>query len=78
VYIPIKVVRSNPANGEVYSIQHYMITFVSDLRQVGDFSGYSGYLYQKNDLHDKTEILLKVVLNTIALTLKINRDFQAY
>jgi len=30
-----KVVRSNPDHGEVYSIQHYVIMFVSDLRQVG-------------------------------------------
>ena len=29
---------------EMYSIQHYVITFVSDLRQVGGvFSGYSGH-----------------------------------
>ena len=28
---------SNPAHGEVYSIQHYVIKFVSDLRQVGGF-----------------------------------------
>jgi hypothetical protein len=26
-----------PRSGEVYSIQHYMIKFVSDLRQVGGF-----------------------------------------
>jgi len=26
-----KVVSSNPVNGEVYSIQHYVIKFVSDL-----------------------------------------------
>ena len=32
-----KVVSSNSAYGEVYSIQHYVIKFVSDLRQVGDF-----------------------------------------
>jgi hypothetical protein len=32
-----KVVSSNPANGEVYSIQHYVIKFVSDLRQIGGF-----------------------------------------
>jgi hypothetical protein len=32
-----KVVRSNPVHGEVYSIQHYVIKFVSDLRQ-GRFS----------------------------------------
>jgi hypothetical protein len=30
-------VSSNPVHGEVYSIQHYFIKFVSDLRQVGGF-----------------------------------------
>jgi hypothetical protein len=30
-------VDSNPVHGEVYSIQHYVIKFVSDLRQVGGF-----------------------------------------
>ena len=30
-------VSSNPAHGEVYSIQHYVIKFVSDFRQVGGF-----------------------------------------
>jgi hypothetical protein len=28
---------SNPVHAEVYSIQHYVIKFVSDLRQVGGF-----------------------------------------
>ena len=28
---------SNPVHGEVYSIQHYVITFISDLGQVGGF-----------------------------------------
>jgi hypothetical protein len=37
VPITTKVVRSNPADGEVYLIQHYPIKFVSDLRQVGGF-----------------------------------------
>ena len=32
-----KVVSSNPAHGEVYSILHYVIKFVSDLRQVCGF-----------------------------------------
>jgi len=32
-----KVMSSNPAHGEVYSIQHYVIKFVSDLRQVGGY-----------------------------------------
>ena len=35
--ITINVVSSNPVHGEVYSIQPYVIKFVSDFRQVGDF-----------------------------------------
>jgi hypothetical protein len=30
--ITTKVVSSNPVHGEVYSIQHYVIKFVSNLR----------------------------------------------
>jgi hypothetical protein len=37
VPITTNVVSSNPVHGEVYSIQHYFIKFVSDLRQVGGF-----------------------------------------
>ena len=37
VPITTKVVSSNPVHGEVYSIQHYVIKFVSDLRQIGGF-----------------------------------------
>jgi hypothetical protein len=37
VPITSKVVSSNPVNGEMYSIQHYVIKFVRDLRQVGGF-----------------------------------------
>ena len=32
-----KVVNSNPVHGDAYSIQRYVIKFVSDLRQVGAF-----------------------------------------
>ena len=63
----IKVVSSNPAHGEVYSIQHYVIKFVSDRSEV--FSGYSGSPPNKTDRHDITEIFLKVALNTINLNL---------
>jgi hypothetical protein len=37
--VPIitKVVRSNAAHIEVYTMQHYVIKFVSDLRLVGGF-----------------------------------------
>jgi hypothetical protein len=37
VHITTKVVSSNPVHGEVHTIQHYAIKFVSDLRQVGGF-----------------------------------------
>jgi hypothetical protein len=30
-------VSSNPIHGKVYSIEHYLIKFVSDLRQFGGF-----------------------------------------
>ena len=37
VPITTKGVISNPTHGEVYPIQHYVIKFVSFLRQVGGF-----------------------------------------
>jgi hypothetical protein len=37
VSITTNVVSSNPAYGEVSSIQHYVIKFNSDLQQVGGF-----------------------------------------
>jgi len=33
----IKFVSLNPVHSDVYSIQHYVIKFVSDFRQVGGF-----------------------------------------
>jgi hypothetical protein len=51
----------------VYSIQHYVIKFVSDLRQVGGYPGTPVSSTNKTDCHDITEILLKVALNTITL-----------
>jgi len=59
-------------SGEVYSIQHYVIKFVSDLGQVSGFLwGTPVSSINKTDCHDITEILLKVALNTITLTLFI-------
>ena len=53
-------------SGEVYSIQHYVIKFVSDLCQVGGFfPGTPVSFANKTDCHEITEILLKVALNTI-------------
>ena len=37
VPITIYAVSSNPVHGEVFSIVHYVIKFVSDLRQVDGF-----------------------------------------
>ena len=47
VPITTKVVSSNSVHGEVYSLQHYVIKFVSDLQQFGGFLRvrYSGFLY---------------------------------
>ena len=54
-----KVVSSNPVHGK-YSIQHYEIKFVSDLRQVGGFSpGTPVSSTNKTKLHDVIEIYLK-------------------
>ena len=67
--ITTKVVSLNPVHGEVYSIQHYVIKFASDLLQVGGFSlGTTVSSTDKTDRHDITEILLKVALNTIIQT----------
>ena len=37
VPITTKVVSLNPVHDEMYSIQHYVIKFVSDLQQVSGF-----------------------------------------
>ena len=66
VPISTNIMSSNPAQARCTRIQHYVIKFVSDLRQV------SGFLWVlrfpspiKLTRHDVTEILLKVALNTI-------------
>ena len=38
VSITTKVVSSNPVHGDVYSMQHYVIMCISDLRQVRGFT----------------------------------------
>jgi hypothetical protein len=66
--VPIitKVMSSNPVHREVYSIQHYVIKFFSNL---WFSSGTPVSSINKADRHDITEILLTVALNTITLTL---------
>jgi len=63
VSITTNVVSLNCVHGKVYSIQHYVIQFVSDLRQVGGF-------LRVLQFHDITEIVLKVALSKIILTHK--------
>ena len=63
VHITTSVVSSNPDNGEVYSIQHYVIKFVSDLQQVVVFTRYSGFY-----LPILLTAMLKVALHIIALS----------
>jgi hypothetical protein len=72
------VASSNPAHGEVYSIQHYVILkFVSDLRHVGDFLRVLRFPPPiKLTGHDISELLLKVALNTITPTY-INCNIQS-
>ena len=49
-----------------YSIQHYVIKFVSVIRQVGSFSPMTPVSsINKADGDDIAEILLKMALNTI-------------
>ena len=64
VPITTKVVSSNPAHGEVHSIQPYVIKFVNDLWAHTPVSSTN-----KTDRHDIIVILLKVALNIIPLTL---------
>jgi hypothetical protein len=65
VIITTSVVCSNHTYGKVYSIQRYVIKFVSDLRQV------DGFLR-----HDITEIMLKVALNTKILILVLLTNYH--
>ena len=55
-----------PVHGEVHSIQHYVIKFISDFATGRWFSPVSST--NKTDRHDITETLLKVALNTINST----------
>ena len=62
VPIIIEVVCSSPVHDEVYSIQHYVIKFVSDLRQVYGFLWAPVSSINKTEHHNILEIMLKVAL----------------
>ena len=55
VHITTKVVSLNPAHGEVYSIQHYVIKFISDLLSVVS-PGTLASFTNKTDSHNIAEI----------------------
>jgi hypothetical protein len=79
VHINTSVVSSHPDHGEVYSIHHYVIKLFSDLRQCRWLSsGTPVSKTNKPDLHHTTEILSKVALKTITLTLKGAENIGAY
>ena len=61
----------NPAHGEVYLIQHYVVKFGSDLQKVG---GFLWVLANETDHHDMIEILLKLAFNIIILILTLGMD----
>ena len=67
VYITTKAMSLNPAQDEVYSIQHYVIMFLSDLPQVGGFLCVLRFLQpiHTTDLHHIDEIFFKVALSII-------------
>jgi len=70
VFITTKCESSNPAHDDLYSIQLYVIKFVSDLRQVSSyFPGALVSSTNETNHHDKNEILFKVALNTWTLNL---------
>ena len=67
--ITIKVVSLNPVHYELYSIQHYVKKFVSDLWQVSGFPRiFRVSSNKKSGCHDITEILLNVAFSTINQT----------
>ena len=70
MFITTKVVSLNPAHGKVYSIQLYVIKFISDLQHVWFSLGTPDSPTNKTDCHDRTEILLIMVLNTFTLLLR--------
>jgi hypothetical protein len=61
--VKINIVSPNPVDGEMYSIQHYVIKFCQWLVTSRWFL--PGTPSNKIDRHDINQILLKVALNTI-------------
>jgi hypothetical protein len=68
VLITTEVMNSNPGRGEEYMIQHYVITFVSYMRQVGCVLWVLRFPQtNQTDRHDIAEILFESGVNTIII-----------
>jgi hypothetical protein len=78
VNITTKVVSSNPAHGEVYSIQH--CDKVCQWLATGQWfsPGTPVSSINKAYLHDIAEILLKVALNTITIWRQLYQKYILY
>ena len=79
-YVPIttNVVCTNPVHGEVNSIQHYVIKFIINLRQVSGFlPGTPVASTNKTVCHDIAETLLKVALNNICIYKRVYLMYNA-
>jgi hypothetical protein len=61
-------------------VLHYVIKFISDFRQIGGFLWVLRFLPSTNetDCHDITDILLKVALNTITLSLYLLETLYSF
>jgi hypothetical protein len=71
-------VSCNPVHSEVYSIQHYVIKLVIDLRQVGGLLQVLLFPppIKLTTMINTAEILLKMALNTINQTLAKTQLFR--
>ena len=76
VPITTNIMSSKLAHDVVYSIQEYVIQFISELRQVDGFLWVSST--NKTNIHDIAEILFKVVLKIISLSLARIQHKQRY
>jgi hypothetical protein len=81
VNITTNVVSLHPVHGEVYSIQHYVIKFVSDLWQIGDFlrvldNEYYVSVRKSNIFVSKTVFYDILVFSHICILISIDKQIK--